>query len=182
MLSECEQVVVLFDEIEELVRERGVAGEALSRFLTTAMLPKLAALSNRRRIVYLVATNHLEVFDAAIRRPGRFDMILPVNTPTAEAKLAHWPWARERLEELGLLGNADILDLIESLTYGEFEDIAQEIAEANDEPSLRTIVERAERNSVLRQSAVPELLPEGDSDWKTFIEQQQERTRLPPTT
>jgi hypothetical protein len=77
-LELCDQVIVLLDEFDELVREREVAGEFESRFLTTAMLPKLVALSRRRRLVYLLVTNHLEQFDAAIRRPGRFDFVLPV--------------------------------------------------------------------------------------------------------
>ena len=81
---------MLLDEFDELVREREVAGEYQSRFLTTAMLPKLQGLSNRRRLVYLIATNHPEQFDAAIRRPGRFDMVLPVMPPTLGAKRAKW--------------------------------------------------------------------------------------------
>jgi hypothetical protein len=58
MLAACEEMVVLFDEFDELVRDRDIRGtESISRFLTTAMLPKLTALSDRRRIVYLLATN-----------------------------------------------------------------------------------------------------------------------------
>jgi ATPase family associated with various cellular activities (AAA) len=54
-LQRCDQVLVLLDEIDELVREREASGEATSRFLTTAMLPKLAELHGRRKLVYLVS-------------------------------------------------------------------------------------------------------------------------------
>ena len=99
-----DQIVVLMDEFDELVREREGTGQLESRFLTTAMLPKIAALHDRRRLVYLVATNHLEQFDAAISRPGRFDVIVPLMPPTAQAKLARWPDladARKRLIAAG---------------------------------------------------------------------------------
>lgn len=41
-LMELDQTVVLFDEIDELVREREQEHDAFGRFLTTSMLPKLA--------------------------------------------------------------------------------------------------------------------------------------------
>jgi SpoVK/Ycf46/Vps4 family AAA+-type ATPase len=48
MLEEAERVVVLFDEFDELVRERGSSdSEPFSRLLTTAMLPKLASIHKR---------------------------------------------------------------------------------------------------------------------------------------
>src|SRR4029077_5545936 len=48
MLEASEQIVVLLDKFDELVRERDEFGtDPSSRFLTTAMLPKLAALSER---------------------------------------------------------------------------------------------------------------------------------------
>ena len=57
MIVASEGLVVLLDEFDELVRDRTLDGaDAFSRFLTTAMLPKLAGINARRRIVFLVAT------------------------------------------------------------------------------------------------------------------------------
>jgi ATP-dependent 26S proteasome regulatory subunit len=100
MLAEAERVVVLLDEFDEMVRERQEASEVLSRFLTTAMLPKLAAISKRRRIVFIVATNFIDHFDIAIRRPGRFDALLQVMTPTAQEKLKHWNLKEDFMSKL----------------------------------------------------------------------------------
>lgn len=74
-LMELDRCVVLFDEIDELVRERQKEPDAFGRFLTTSMLPKLAELWKQRRIIYFVATNHVAYFDSAltksaIRRPN----------------------------------------------------------------------------------------------------------------
>lgn len=81
-------VVVLFDEMDALVQKRD-AEESLaveSRFLTTYMLPKLAKLHDRGRLVFLMATNFQEKFDDAIKRAGRFDMLLCMGPPTLQAK------------------------------------------------------------------------------------------------
>src|SRR6202047_2414510 len=68
MLEETERVVVLFDEFDELVRERGSsATEPFSRLLTTAMLPKLASIHKRATLVFIIATNNVGEFDLAIR-------------------------------------------------------------------------------------------------------------------
>ena len=49
--------------------------------LTTAMLTKLADLRGGRRVAFFIATNRLTALDAAVTRPGRFDLQLFVGTP-----------------------------------------------------------------------------------------------------
>lgn len=52
MLEATEQLVVLLDEFDELVRDRdGSEGEPQARFLTTAMLPKLTALYDKKKMI-----------------------------------------------------------------------------------------------------------------------------------
>jgi hypothetical protein len=81
-------VVVLFDELEELILSRdaltneGVGAERDSRLLTTSMLPKIHELRDRRRIVFVFATNRLRHIDQAATRLGRFDMIYGVDYPS----------------------------------------------------------------------------------------------------
>ena len=81
-------VVVLFDEMDALVQKRD--GEHIpdtaSKFLTTYMLPKLAKLHDRRQIIFLMATNFPANFDDAIKRAGRFDLLLCMGPPTLTAK------------------------------------------------------------------------------------------------
>jgi ATPase family protein associated with various cellular activities (AAA) len=86
-LLEMDHTVVLFDEIDELVRERDIEKDAFGRFLTTSMLPKLAELWNARKILYFVATNHINYFDSAIIRSHRFDALTFVGPPSLGAKV-----------------------------------------------------------------------------------------------
>src|ERR1700732_2906628 len=70
--------VIFFDEFEEFFKDRG-AGSQTSRkvaqdvdsrtiaaFTTSAMLPRLQDLHDRRRCVIFLATNHLGKIDPAI--------------------------------------------------------------------------------------------------------------------
>lgn len=55
--------------------------------LTTAMLTQLNDLRRKQRCVFFVATNRITAFDSAVTRPGRFDMILMVGTPSLDARV-----------------------------------------------------------------------------------------------
>ena len=85
-LMQLDRTVILFDEIDELVRAREGA-DAFGRFLTTSMLPKLAELWKGRRVIYFVATNHIKFFDPAIRRAERFDTLVNVSPPSFKIKI-----------------------------------------------------------------------------------------------
>jgi len=136
MLEETERVVVLFDEFDELVRERGSSdSEPFSRLLTTAMLPKLASIHKRATLVFIVATNHVGEFDLAIRRRGRFDRVIQIMPPTFEAKMTKKNWGPERnldlaakIEELRVELTNEVQKQIGDLTYDECEQFVIELS------------------------------------------------------
>jgi adenylate kinase family enzyme len=173
MLTSTEEIVVLFDEFDELVRERKEDAAQESRFLTTAMLPRLQELSTERRLVFLFATNHLEVFDVAISRPGRFDVIIPVMPPTAAEKLKKWNEVATRLQELGAAGDSGATRNIELLTFDEFGAIAGRLASASSKDELLGILERAVRHGTMKSSATAEV------DWEASVMDRFSDVRLP---
>jgi ATPase family associated with various cellular activities (AAA) len=181
MLEAAEEVVVLMDEFDELVREREDS-EPASRFLTTAMLPKLAALSERRRLVYLLATNHVEVFDPAIGREGRFDMILPVYPPTLAAKLERWPEVAERMRVLDMVNagehNESLRSDLGDLTYSEFARISKKLAEASSEEQFAKVVTSAHEGCILGQHVARRVEAADAQTWKQRLEDQRIRTRV----
>ncbi|MGC4175358.1 ATP-binding protein [Demequina sp.] len=99
-LMELDECVVLLDELDELIHTRAngngqpgngstsVEGEAISRWFTTTMLPRLSRLWNSRRVVFFANTNGIDTVDPAIRRRQRFDALLFVGTPDLESKRA----------------------------------------------------------------------------------------------
>jgi hypothetical protein len=146
MLEETERVVVLFDEFDELVRERGSSkAEPFSRLLTTAMLPKLASIHKRATLVFIIATNNVGEFDLAIRRQGRFDRVVQVMPPTFDAKMTKKDWGPTRLDLEEKLRELDVMTdpikrQIGDLTYGECDDLAADLAKAaNQRDAVTTL-------------------------------------------
>jgi len=87
-LQRLNQCVILFDEIEEFCLDRETPGLGMeSRMLTTAMLTAINDLRKKKRSIFFLATNRLRAFDAAVIRPGRFDLQLFVGTPNLEARV-----------------------------------------------------------------------------------------------
>ena len=90
-LMRLDKVVILFDEIEEFVLDRSISSLTMeSRLLTTAMLTKLADLRGQRKAAFFIATNRLSALDAAVTRPGRFDLQLFVGTPNLASRMARF--------------------------------------------------------------------------------------------
>lgn len=91
MASYLKDVVVLFDEVEELILRRDNEGEGISvdqrsRLLTTAMLPRINDLRSSSRVVFIFATNYLDHIDTAISRTGRFDCVHCVMPPSEKER------------------------------------------------------------------------------------------------
>ena len=118
-VMELDRCVILFDEIDELMRMRNDAhSDPFGRFLTTSMLPKLAKLWEQRRVLFFVATNDISVADPAIKRSQRFDAAIFVPPPSFEKK-------QERLAEFGI----NIPELTEARVESALKDPQHEEAE-----------------------------------------------------
>lgn len=128
-----ENVVVLFDELDELVRHRGEESEIISRFMTTTILPYFQKLSQQKKIIFIVTTNHIKKFDPAIQRIGRFDLVLNINQPSRNNifkrfeevleenevssdkienlfNFINWEWYKEQLLDLNLPNSIEFVN------------------------------------------------------------------------
>lgn len=87
-LNALERTIILFDEVEEFCLDRENANLGMeSRMLTTAMLTQLNDLRRKQQSIFIVATNRLRSFDAAVTRPGRFDMLFFLGTPNLSSRI-----------------------------------------------------------------------------------------------
>lgn len=87
------EVVVLFDEIDEMLRDRqdeqAQTGIAMLRFLIPGMLTKLQSLKQhgeKNRLIFIIATNYEDHLDRAITRTGRIDQRFPIVPPDEAAR------------------------------------------------------------------------------------------------
>lgn len=176
MLSYAERVVVFFDEIDELVRDRSTSSaEAVSRFLTTSMLPKIVKLRDSRRMVFMVATNHIEVFDPAIARPGRFDLVLPVMPPTTDEKLKKWPDLADALSKFGFASSKTQLEQLEQLTYDELDLIRPRLLDAKDSGSFSEMLKQVAQDAIINQQIMRGREPK--ETWRELMKNEEARIR-----
>lgn len=85
-LLEQSNCVILLDEIDRLLLDRDSSEYArqgdMFQFMTPSMLTKINDLRQKKRSVFVIATNYAERIDSAIKRPGRIDeqiVLLPPN-------------------------------------------------------------------------------------------------------
>jgi hypothetical protein len=92
-LLELSHAVVIFDECDELFRDRAPRPDTeqtrgITAFVTASMLPKLQELHDRGNVLFFICTNHFESIDSAVKRGGRIDHIIGVGPPDKDARLA----------------------------------------------------------------------------------------------
>lgn len=165
-LAELDCAVVLLDEFDELVRTReGEKGEPVSRFFTTAMLPKLIKLNKERRIVLLMATNFVDQFDDAIIREGRFETVVQVLPPTIDAKIAEWP----NIAKLSSIPQFDFHDIVNDFTYHEAKRFADAVADITDREEAKAVLKRFQEKAT--------MLRDGEK-WKNESKLQRSQIRI----
>lgn len=90
-LQRLSRAVVLFDECDELFRDRKPSAEAeqtrgIAAFVTASMLPKLQELHDRGKVIFFICTNKFGTLDPAVKRGGRIDHIIGVGPPIETAR------------------------------------------------------------------------------------------------
>jgi hypothetical protein len=81
--------VVFVDEVEDLASARQEE-RRMGSAVTNEFLKQLPLFQNTEHHLLVCATNWIGRLDRAFIRPGRFDAIIPVGPPDAEARHAVW--------------------------------------------------------------------------------------------
>jgi transitional endoplasmic reticulum ATPase len=80
--------IIFFDEIEALAPVRGSGGDTqVTERVVSQLLTELDGIEELKGVVVLAATNRLDRVDPALLRPGRFDFLVELPLPDAEARL-----------------------------------------------------------------------------------------------
>jgi transitional endoplasmic reticulum ATPase len=121
--------ILFFDEIDTLAPARGWGGDTtVTERVVGQLLTEMDGIEELRGVLVVAATNRLELVDPALRRPGRFDLLLELSLPDVDsrreilsvhtrnrpvAKELDLPWLAEQTE--GLSG-ADLESLCNRAT------------------------------------------------------------------
>ena len=158
--------VIFLDEVEALIPKRSTSGSSVMPRVISEFLAQTQSLGDTGGTVLLLgATNEPWAIDAAALRPGRFDELIYVGLPDAEARL--------RLLEIGLanrpLGaDVDLTALTEQLAGYSGADIAYVCTRVGQRAFLDAIeldqermIEAADFDAVLgerRSSVTPDMI------------------------
>ena len=79
--------IIFFDEIDALAGKRGIEqGTKVTERVLNQILAEMDGIEDLSNVIVIGATNRPDMLDAALLRPGRFDRILLVPTPTKEGR------------------------------------------------------------------------------------------------
>ncbi|MEM0465538.1 MAG: CDC48 family AAA ATPase [Candidatus Pacearchaeota archaeon] len=79
--------VIFFDEIDALAGKRGIEqGTKVTERVLNQLLAEMDGIEDLSNVIVIGATNRPDMLDSAILRPGRFDRILLVPSPTKEGR------------------------------------------------------------------------------------------------
>lgn len=109
-IGELEHAVVFIDEVEEIASRRGGTPPSPTQGVTNELLKLIAEFRDRPGRLLVCATNFVRALDAAFLRHGRFDYVLPIGLPDAEAREAIWT----RYIPLDSLGELDLPKLVQA--------------------------------------------------------------------
>jgi transitional endoplasmic reticulum ATPase len=121
--------IVLFDDVDALVPIRqGGADSGGSDRLVTQFLHELDELSDYQEILVLGATNRLDLVDAAALRPGRFDLVVQLDLPNRDQRLAIFAVHTRALSLADDVDLRELADRAEGLGGAEIAAICQQAA------------------------------------------------------
>ncbi|SEL52253.1 ATP-binding protein [Streptacidiphilus jiangxiensis] len=112
-IGELEQVLVFIDEVEEIAPVRGEGGDMSPvHGVTNELLKLIPGFRERDGRLLVCATNSVRSLDPAFLRTGRFDYVIPIGTPDAEARAAIWsrfalPSGRGDVDVAGLVAASE---------------------------------------------------------------------------
>jgi proteasome-associated ATPase len=114
-------VIVFFDEMDSMFRTRG---SGISSDMESTIVPQLLAeidgVEGLRNVIVIGATNREDLIDPAILRPGRLDVKIKIERPTARA--AAQIFAQYLTDEIPIAAGASIDDMIESTVAEMYRD------------------------------------------------------------
>lgn len=135
-IAELEHAVVFIDEVEEIASRRRGDPPSPTQGVTNELLKLLSEFRDLDGRLLICATNFVRTLDAAFLRHGRFDYVLPIGLPDAEARGAIW--ARYIPPDVVSTVDVDMLvEASEGLTPADIEYAARRAAQEALAAALR---------------------------------------------
>ena len=89
-IDDLEHAVVFIDEVEEIAVQRGGEPPSSLQGVTNELLKIIPAFRDQPNRLLVCATNFIRALDSAFLRHGRFDYVIPIGLPDAQARASIW--------------------------------------------------------------------------------------------
>jgi adenylate kinase family enzyme len=146
VLAEQRDLVVLFDEIDQLLLDRDgsfYAGQGdLFKLLTPGMLTKLNRLAENKTVVFVIATNYYERIDRAIKRVGRIDRRLLVLPPNLAQRTRFLARKLDTWSSLSKRSRTQVARATVHSTYRELEELVAQVGSRKPLPRGKPLSDR----------------------------------------
>lgn len=171
--TELATAVVFVDEVEDLAAAR-TEQRKVSPSVTNEFLKQIPRMRELPEHLLVCATNWVSRLDAAFLRPGRFDYVLPVGPPDAEARRAIWSRYVEEITDVDFQLDA-LVASTELFTPADIEFAARKSAQrAFEREHFERATHRATEDDFLsaidstRRSLTQEILQGFERDVEQF--------------
>lgn len=159
--------IVFIDEIDAIGSMRtndGTSGSAEVQRTLMQLLAEMDGFGNRGNVRIMAATNRIDMLDPALLRPGRFDRIIQVPLPDAEARLEILKIHSAKMTLAEDVDLTEIADFAGSVTGAEVQAICREAGMM----AVRRDAEFVEREDF--RAAIKKVKREvGTSDTRMYI-------------
>ncbi len=120
--------IIFIDEIDAIGISRSeYSGDSrVSERVVDTLLTEMDGLSETKDLIVLAATNNPEKVDPALLRPGRFDKIIEIPMPNAEARFEIFKIHTRRMPLEKGVNLVELANVTENYTSAEIENICRE--------------------------------------------------------
>lgn len=124
-LLQLDHVVVFIDEFDEIASRR--EEHPATKGVVNELLKTIPGFRSTPGRLLICATNFVHAIDAAVLRPGRFDLLIAIGPPDADARRALWSATvgRLRTDDVDI---AELVDASAGFTPGDIALAAQRAA------------------------------------------------------
>lgn len=171
--------IIFFDEADVVATKRGGSSSGSStvgeRLLST-LLTEMDGLEQAKGILVLAATNRPHAIDAALMRPGRFDLVLYVPPPDLEARFEVLCVHTRDMKLSNDVNLRQIAEDTELFTGAELEGLCREagIVALRENISATVVCDR--HFQTVKKSLKPALTKEEVVSYSSFMKNRPERS------
>jgi len=132
--------IIFFDELDAIASVRGVGSSRVTDQVLNQILTEMDGIERLENVMVLAATNRPDLVDSALLRPGRFDQIVLVPPPDADARKEIF-----KVHTTGMpLGKVEFSELVlitEGYTGADIEAVCREAAYAAMDSKKKSVMQ-----------------------------------------